>query len=165
MQSRTTRQFWRLFSELPFGAQRDAQRAFRLFQSNPAHPGLQFKKLEGEDNIYSVRIGLEYRALAVRRNDRIVWYLNQFGDSESTQTLQSQTNHGRSTCPGECQDRVQVRVQGHYDGIPFQRESGYLLIGGLTHPDFPEVDTLMSEPAQVGCGVSRNSLIQDQAHC
>ena len=71
MQSRTTRQFRRLFSELPFDAQRDAMRAF---QSNPAHPGLQFKKLEGEDNIYSVRIGLEYRALAVRKDDRIVWY-------------------------------------------------------------------------------------------
>ena len=57
MQSRTTRQFRRLFSELSLGAQRDAKRAYRLFQSNPAHPGLQFKKLEGEDNIYSVRIG------------------------------------------------------------------------------------------------------------
>jgi hypothetical protein len=59
MQSRTTRQFRRLFSELPFDAQRDAKRAYRLFQNNPAHPGLQFKKLEGEHNIYSVRIGLE----------------------------------------------------------------------------------------------------------
>ncbi len=74
MQSRTTRQFRRLFSDLPFGAQRDAKRAYRLFQSNPAHPGLQFKKLEGEVNIYSVRIGLEYRALAVMEKDRIVWY-------------------------------------------------------------------------------------------
>jgi hypothetical protein len=35
---------------------------------------LQFKKLEGEDNMYSVRIGLEYRALAVMRKDRIVRY-------------------------------------------------------------------------------------------
>ena len=53
MQSRTTRHFWRLFSDLPFEAQRDAKRAFRLFQSNPAHPGLHFKKLEGEADIYS----------------------------------------------------------------------------------------------------------------
>ena len=30
-----------------------------LFQSNPAHPGLPFNKLEGEDNIDSVRAGLE----------------------------------------------------------------------------------------------------------
>ena len=74
MQSRTTRQFRRLFSHLPFDAQQDARRAFRLFQSNQAHPGLQFKKLEGEDNIFSVRIGLEYRALAVMKKDRIVWY-------------------------------------------------------------------------------------------
>jgi hypothetical protein len=74
MQSRTTRQFWRLFSDLPDDAQRDAKRAFRLFQSNPAHPGLQFKKLEGEDEIYSARIGLDYRALAVMKKDRVVWY-------------------------------------------------------------------------------------------
>ncbi len=74
MESRTTRRFRRLFSDLPLDTQRDAKRAYRLFQSNPAHPGLQFKKLEGEDNIYSVRIGLEYRALAVMQKDRIIWY-------------------------------------------------------------------------------------------
>jgi hypothetical protein len=45
-----------------------------LEEDNPAHPGLQFKKLEGEDNVYSARIGLEYRALAVMKKDRIVWY-------------------------------------------------------------------------------------------
>jgi hypothetical protein len=74
MQSRTTRRFWRLFSGLPLDAQRDAKRAYGLFQRNPAHPGLQFKKLEGEDNIYSARVGLGYRALAVTKKDRIVWY-------------------------------------------------------------------------------------------
>jgi mRNA-degrading endonuclease RelE of RelBE toxin-antitoxin system len=74
MQSRATRQFWRLFSDLPDDIQRDAKRAYRLFQANPAHPGLQFKKLEGEDNIYSVRIGLNYRALAAMKKERIVWY-------------------------------------------------------------------------------------------
>jgi hypothetical protein len=74
MQSRTTRRFRRLFSNLPSDAQMEAKRAYRLFQSNPAHPGLQFKKLEGEDDIYSVRIGLGYRALAVMEKDRIVWY-------------------------------------------------------------------------------------------
>ncbi len=74
MQSRTTRQFRRLFSELPLAIQRDAKRAYRLFVENPAHPGLQFKKLEGEDDIYSARIGLDYRALAVVRKDRVVWY-------------------------------------------------------------------------------------------
>jgi hypothetical protein len=74
MQSRTTRQFWRLFSNLPFDVQQDAKRAYRLFQGNPAHPGLRFKKLEGDDDIYSVRIGLGYRALAVMKKDRVIWY-------------------------------------------------------------------------------------------
>ena len=74
IQSRTTRQFWRLFRDLPDDVRRDAQRAYRLFRANPAHPGLQFKKLEGEEDIYSARIGLDYRALAVMRKDRVVWY-------------------------------------------------------------------------------------------
>jgi mRNA-degrading endonuclease RelE of RelBE toxin-antitoxin system len=74
MQSRTTRQFWRLYSDLPSDVQREAKRAYRLFQDNPAHPSLHFKKLEGEDDIYSVRIGLGYRALAAVQKDRIVWY-------------------------------------------------------------------------------------------
>jgi len=74
IQSRTTRQFWRLFRDLPADVQRDAQRAYHLFRVNPAYPGLQFKKLEGEDNIYSARIGLDYRALAVMAKGRVVWY-------------------------------------------------------------------------------------------
>ncbi len=74
MQSRTTRHFRRLFSHLPLDIQLDAKRAYRLFQNNAAHPGLQFKKLVGEDNIYSARVGLGYRALAVMHGDRIVWY-------------------------------------------------------------------------------------------
>ena len=74
MQSRTTKQFWRLFHALPADVQRDAQRAYHFFQSNPAHPSLQFKKLEGDDDIYSARIGLDYRALAVMKKYRLVWY-------------------------------------------------------------------------------------------
>jgi hypothetical protein len=63
-----------LFSDLPAEVQRDAKRAYALFQGNPAHPGLQFKKLEGEDNLYSIRIGLDYRALAIMKKDRVLWY-------------------------------------------------------------------------------------------
>lgn len=62
------------FNNLPADVQEDAKRAYRVFRDNPAHPGLHFKKLEGEDNIYSARIGLEYRALAVLKGNRAVWY-------------------------------------------------------------------------------------------
>ena len=74
MRSRTTRQFRRLLDGLPLEVQRDAKRAFRLFQNNPAHPSLQFKKLEGEDNTYSARISLSHRALAVLNDDVVIWF-------------------------------------------------------------------------------------------
>jgi hypothetical protein len=74
MQSRTTRQFWRSFHHLPTEVRRSARHAYRLFQDNPGRPSLHFKRLEGEDDIYSVRIGLGYRALAVRKTDRLIWY-------------------------------------------------------------------------------------------
>jgi hypothetical protein len=74
IESRTTRRFWRLFYELPDEIQGEAKRAYRLFVNNRTHPGLQFKKLEGEDAIYSARIGLNYRALGAMKKNRIVWY-------------------------------------------------------------------------------------------
>jgi hypothetical protein len=74
MQSRATRRFWRLLSGLAPDVQRDAKRAYRLFRGNPSHPSLQFKKMEGVPDVYSVRIGLGYRALGVLNHDRIVWY-------------------------------------------------------------------------------------------
>jgi len=74
IESRTTRRFWRLFAALPEDVQQDAKRAYRLFRDNPAHPGLHFKRLEGESDIYSVRLGLNYRAVAVLKGSRAVWY-------------------------------------------------------------------------------------------
>jgi hypothetical protein len=61
------RQFWRLFASLPIEVQGDAKRAYGLFRLNPSHPSLHFKKLAGEEAIYSSRIGLGYRALGVMK--------------------------------------------------------------------------------------------------
>jgi hypothetical protein len=33
-----------------------------------------FKKMEGQDSIYSVRIGLGYRALGAMEGSRVVWF-------------------------------------------------------------------------------------------
>jgi hypothetical protein len=61
--------------------QKDAKRAYGIFQENPGHPSLQFKKLEGYDDVYSARIGLAYRALAVVKEDRVVWFwIGSHGD-------------------------------------------------------------------------------------
>jgi len=72
--SRATRRFWRLLAELPKEAQDEARRAYRVFRNNPAHPSLHFKKLEGTADVYSVRVGLGYRALGIRKPDGLVWY-------------------------------------------------------------------------------------------
>jgi len=74
IESKTTRSFWQKFDALPPDAQRKALQSYRLFRTNPSHPSLHFKKLEGEENIYSVRAGLNYRALGVMKGDRVVWY-------------------------------------------------------------------------------------------
>ena len=51
-----------------------ANRAYSLFRSNPGHPGLQFKKVDDGNLIYSARVGLGYRALGQMDGDDIVWF-------------------------------------------------------------------------------------------
>jgi hypothetical protein len=58
IESNTTRRFWKAFAELPAEVQQSARDACRLFRDDPTYPGLHFKKLEDQDDIYSVRIGL-----------------------------------------------------------------------------------------------------------
>ena len=74
IESRTTRRFWEAFQELPSEVRRAAVQAYRRFRQDPSHPGLQFKKIEGEDDLYSVRVGMGYRAVGVMRRNRIVWF-------------------------------------------------------------------------------------------
>ena len=72
--SRTTRAFRQAFASLPDGVRRQAQRAYRLFRRDPRHPSLRFKKVDEEGNIYSVRVGLGYRALEVMEVPTVVWF-------------------------------------------------------------------------------------------
>jgi len=66
LRSFTNRRFREAFAELPEPVRKQARRAYQLFRQNPSHPGLNFKKVDEQKNIYSVRVGLGYRALAVR---------------------------------------------------------------------------------------------------
>ncbi len=74
MKSRRNPRFHEAFNRLPGYVKRQARRAYKLFKANPNHPGLNFKKIQGRSNIYSVRIGIDYRALAVVRDDTAVWF-------------------------------------------------------------------------------------------
>jgi len=73
MKSSTTRRFRTAYADLPEGVQRKARLAYQLFRENPNHPSLQFKKVD-EPDIYSVRVGLGYRALGMMEGSDMVWF-------------------------------------------------------------------------------------------
>jgi hypothetical protein len=74
IESRTTRSFRKAFVSLPQDIQAQARRAYRLFRTDPAHPSLRFKKVEQSEKVYSVRIGLGYRALGTLEGSTILWF-------------------------------------------------------------------------------------------
>lgn len=61
MKYRRTDRFKRAFERLPENIRRKAVAAFRLFQDNPSHPSLQIEKLAAQRDIWSGRVGQQYR--------------------------------------------------------------------------------------------------------
>lgn len=74
MYSQTTSRFWKSFNALPISIQEKAQKAFKLWQENPNHPSLHFKKIHTTEPIYSVRVDLQYRALGIKDENTVVWF-------------------------------------------------------------------------------------------
>jgi hypothetical protein len=74
VRSRTTAQFRKAFSELPTHVQDRARRAYRRFLTDPNDLSLQFKRVHTKDPIYSARVSLGYRALAVLDGDDLIWF-------------------------------------------------------------------------------------------
>ena len=70
MTNRATPEFWALYAKLPRGIKKLAQRNYTLFRQNPNHPSLRFKKIGRR---WSVRVGLQYRAVAVEAEDGLLW--------------------------------------------------------------------------------------------
>jgi hypothetical protein len=64
-----------------------ADEKFSLLKANQQHPSLQFKKL-GErlgQEIWSARVTLNYRALAIKRADGFLWFW--IGDHNTYESL------------------------------------------------------------------------------
>jgi mRNA-degrading endonuclease RelE of RelBE toxin-antitoxin system len=74
MNSRTTRQFRELLASLPARVRQQAREAYRQFQQNPFHPGLNFKLVHSDPSIYSARVGIGYRALGVLEGGTVIRY-------------------------------------------------------------------------------------------
>lgn len=73
MTSRVTPSFWRALRAMTRSEQRAAKRAYRRFMADPSHPSLQFKKLAGQGELWSVRVNLSVRAVGQRAGDVITW--------------------------------------------------------------------------------------------
>ncbi len=71
MKHRTNPRFWRCYQGLPKEIRDLADRNYSLLKTDPAHTSLHFKKIA---SLWSVRVGLHYRALATEAADDLVWF-------------------------------------------------------------------------------------------
>lgn len=65
--------FWSAYDQLAENNKRDARKAYAVFARDPLHPSLRFKKLAGYEDVWSVRISAQYRAIGQRRGEVITW--------------------------------------------------------------------------------------------
>ena len=72
MNSVATRRFWALFHALPSDVQQLAVKSYQLWRRDPHHPSLRFRRLQGQADRFSVRVG-EHRALGTLTADTITW--------------------------------------------------------------------------------------------
>lgn len=86
MKSTTNATFRKLLAALPREVRAQARAAFSLFLQDPWHPSLHFKRVHPTEPIMSVRIGRDYRAVGIRREQgSILWYW--IGPHEQYETL------------------------------------------------------------------------------
>lgn len=71
MKSSTTTEFWRSYSQLPPPIKQLARKTYRLWAQDPHHRSLHFKKI---GNVWSVRVGLEHRALGLFEEGTVHWF-------------------------------------------------------------------------------------------
>jgi hypothetical protein len=68
---RASPKFWKFYTRLPGAVQRLADENFKLLKADPKHPSLHFKKV---GRMWSVRVGIRYRAAAVEDGSDIIWF-------------------------------------------------------------------------------------------
>jgi hypothetical protein len=74
VRSRATERFWKAFEKLPSHIQRKARESYQLWKQNPNHPSLQYKSIHASKPIYSVRIGIGWRAVGLKEDDVMIWF-------------------------------------------------------------------------------------------
>jgi hypothetical protein len=72
--SHLTAEFRECFRRLPKRIQSTARKNYALWKQDSSHPSLEFKRVHPRRPIYSVRVGIGWRALGLREGDTIVWF-------------------------------------------------------------------------------------------
>jgi len=73
VKSVATRRFWKLFQALPVEVQELAVKNYNLWRRNPHHASLRFRRLQGSQDRFSVRVGDHYRALGRLAGEKMIW--------------------------------------------------------------------------------------------
>ena len=71
MTHHTTADYWECYARLPEFVRRLADANYELLRANPHHPSLHFKRV---GKLWSVRVGIGYRALAMDSKDGPIWF-------------------------------------------------------------------------------------------
>ena len=74
MISRTTEKFREAFQKLPPQIQRKAKQNYKIFKKDPYHPVLHFAQVHPTEPIYSIRIGLGWRAVGIKQGNNLIWF-------------------------------------------------------------------------------------------
>ncbi|MDQ3748916.1 MAG: hypothetical protein M3367_07885 [Acidobacteriota bacterium] len=74
MNSQTLPSFWREYSRLNESIKLRARKAYKLWRENPYHPSLRFKCINTKENIWSVRVSKDFRAIGVLDGDTVTWF-------------------------------------------------------------------------------------------
>ncbi len=74
MNSFLTSQFLTLYRKLPANVREQARAAYALFRQDPHHPSLRFRRVHPTRPIFSARVGMDYRAVGIRRGTDSFWF-------------------------------------------------------------------------------------------
>ncbi len=74
MKSVTTERFKKAFGNFNKDVQEKARKGYNLWKQDNFHPSLHFKQVHNRQPIYSVRVGLSYRALGIKQEETIIWF-------------------------------------------------------------------------------------------
>lgn len=75
MISQITNDFVKLFRQLPPRIQIQARKTYQLWKQYPYHASLDFKRVSDRQPVYSVRVGIGWRVVGIKKDNQIRVFL------------------------------------------------------------------------------------------